>query len=63
MTLKNPMQRFAYCKLFRQDKGCNFFEWVDEPLYDRVKSLVGGLMVKNETMGAEIDKLGKIIGD
>jgi len=54
MTLKNPMRRFVRCRNYGGGGGCEYFEWVDESLDERVRSMVVGLMVSNDIMAAEI---------
>lgn len=63
MTLKNLLRRFARCKKDRGGKGCEFFEWVDDPLCDKTRSMVVGLMIKNSQLALEIQKLGNVNGD
>ena len=57
MTLKNPMRRFVHCRRHGDHGSCDFFKWVDESLDERVRSMVVGLMLKNERMAARIHQL------
>ena len=57
MTLKNPMRRFVHCRRHGDDGGCEFFQWMDESLDERVRSMVVGLMLKNDRMAGKIRKL------
>jgi len=57
MTLKNPMRRFVHCRRHGDDGGCDYFQWVDESLNERVKSMVVGLMMNNDRMVAKIQQL------
>jgi len=41
-------------------RGCDHFEWIDDALYDRVRSMVVALMLKNESHGNDIEKLLKV---
>ena len=54
MTLKNPMHRFVHCIRYGDGGGCEYFEWVDEYLDERVRSMVVGLMVNNKRITAKI---------
>ena len=63
MTAKNPIRRYARCKRFDKPRGCNFFEWVDDSLYNRVRSSVVGLMLKNETLLAKNEERMKQLKD
>jgi len=38
-------------------RGCDHFEWIDDALCDKVRSMVIALMLKNESLGNEIEKL------
>ncbi|KAJ8452128.1 hypothetical protein Cgig2_016709 [Carnegiea gigantea] len=58
MTLQNLMCRFVHCRNYGGGGGCDHFEWIDEPLDERVRSMVVGLMVSNDTMTVEIKRLG-----
>ena len=40
--------------------GCNHFERIDDALCHRVKSMVAVLLVKNDNIGNEIEKLHKV---
>ena len=57
MTLKNPICRSVYCRRYGDGESCDYFDWVDESLDERIKSMVVGLMVSNETMAVEIKRL------
>ncbi|KAJ8429339.1 hypothetical protein Cgig2_025786 [Carnegiea gigantea] len=57
MTLKNPIHRFVHCRNYGGGGGCDYFEWIDESLDERVRSMAVGLMVSNDTMAAEIKRL------
>jgi len=57
MTLKNLMRRFVHCRRHGDGGGCDYFQWVDEFLDDRVRSMLAGLMVNNERMAAKIQRL------
>jgi len=60
MTAKNPIRRFARCKMFGIARGCNHFKWIDDTLCDRVRSVVVEPMMQNETLGNKIGKLQKL---
>ena len=57
MTLKNTMHRFVRCRKYGGGGGCDYFEWVDESIDERVRSMVVGLMVSNDTTAVEIKRL------
>jgi len=40
--------------------GCEDFGWIDDSLYDKVKSMVMTLMVKNESLFDKIEGLQKV---
>ena len=46
--------------MFGIARGYDHFKWIDDALCDRVRSVVVGLMMKNQTLGNEIDKLQKV---
>ena len=50
MTIKNLLRRFARCRMFDSPSGCDHFEWIDDSLSDKVRSLVVCLIVSNETL-------------
>ena len=60
MTTTNSIRRFARCKRFGMTEGCNHFEWIDDALCDRLRSMMVALMIKNEALANEIDKLQKL---
>jgi len=47
----------VYCRRYGDGESCDYFDWVDESLDERIKSMVVGLMVSNETMAVEIKRL------
>ena len=49
--------RIMHCRNYGGGSNCDYFEWVYESLDERVRSMVVGLMVSNDTMTAEIKKL------
>ena len=40
--------------------GCEHFEWIDDSFYDKVRSMVVAIMVKNESLAGEIEALQNI---
>ncbi|KAJ8442224.1 hypothetical protein Cgig2_005164 [Carnegiea gigantea] len=60
MMTKNTIRRFVRCKRFRMGGGCDHLEWIDDALCDRVRSIVVALMVRNDSLGNEIQKLQKV---
>jgi len=50
MTLKNPLRRFARCRMYDSPKGCDYFEWIDDSLCDKVRSMVVSLIASSETL-------------
>jgi len=57
MTLKNLMCRFVHYRRHHDGGGCDYFEWVDESLNERVRSMVVGLLMSNERMTVKIQQL------
>jgi len=57
MTLKNAMRKFVHCRRHGDGGGCDYFQWVDESLDERMRSMLAGLMVNNERMIAKIQQL------
>ncbi|KAJ8447137.1 hypothetical protein Cgig2_022866 [Carnegiea gigantea] len=35
MAIKNPLRRFARCRMYDSPDGCDHFEWVDDSLCDK----------------------------
>ncbi|KAJ8430042.1 hypothetical protein Cgig2_014202 [Carnegiea gigantea] len=56
-TLKNPKRRFVHYRKYGGGGGFDYFEWVEESIDERVRSMVVGLMVSNDTVAAEIKRL------
>jgi len=46
MTKKNPLKRFARSQRFEMHGGCEHFEWIDDSLCDKVRSMAMALLVK-----------------
>ena len=59
MTLKNLMRWFVHCRRRHDDGGCEFFQWMDESLDERVRSMVVGLMLHNDRLAAKIQQVEK----
>ena len=51
------MHRFMHCRNYGGGSDCDYFEWKDESLDGRVRSMVVCLMVSNDIMAAEIKRL------
>jgi len=60
MTIKNPLRRFARCRTYDSPGGWDHFEWVDDYLCDKVRSMVVSLIVSNETLVQENEHLQKM---
>ncbi|XP_050231275.1 uncharacterized protein LOC126680234 [Mercurialis annua] len=45
-TTKNPGRRFFGCHGYQSGDGCDYFDWLDQPLPHRTKSLLFGLLEK-----------------
>ena len=60
--MKKPIRRCARCKRFGQVGGCEYLEWFDENLCDKVRSIVVAMIMKNENFSGEIEKMVKIEG-
>ncbi|XP_050222581.1 uncharacterized protein LOC126672670 [Mercurialis annua] len=43
-TEKNPGRRFYGCRSYKRGGGCDFFEWFEEPMSDRAKTVINGLI-------------------
>jgi len=56
VTLNNPIHRFVHRIRYGDGGGYDYFEWVNESLDERVRSMMVGLMVNNEITAAEIKK-------
>ena len=50
MTIKNQFRRFAKCSMFDSSSRCDYFEWIDDFLCDKVRSIVVSLIMLNETL-------------
>ena len=46
-----------HCQRHGDDGGGDFFQWMDESLDERVRSMVVRLMLKNDRMAAKIQQL------
>jgi len=51
------MHRFVHCRRHGDGGGCDYFEWVDESLDERLRFVVVGLVVNKERMAAKIQQL------
>ncbi|XP_050204779.1 uncharacterized protein LOC126654830 [Mercurialis annua] len=47
-TPNNPCRRFYGCIDYKDDGGCNFFEWHDGPMSEREKNVMNALIEKRE---------------
>jgi len=56
------MRRFVRCRNCGGGGSCDYFEWVDDSLDERVRSMVVGLMMSNDTMAVEIKRLENDFG-
>ena len=63
MTVKNPIRRYARCKRFDKPGGCDFFQWVDDSLYDKVRLNVVSLMMRNKSLLTENEQMMKLLKD
>ena len=50
MTIKNPLWRFGRSRMFNLPGGCDHFEWVDDSLCDKVRSIMVSLIVWSKTL-------------
>ena len=50
MTIKTPLRRFTRCRMFDSTGGRSYFEWIDDSLCDKVRSMVVYLIRSNETL-------------
>ena len=44
----NPGRRFLGCKKYGLSSACRFFNWYDPPMNDHAKSMLRGLLKKNQ---------------
>ncbi|KAL8478359.1 hypothetical protein ACS0TY_030318 [Phlomoides rotata] len=58
-TDENPGRRFATCMNSRKN-GCSFWKWNDDPMCQRSKMIIPGLLRRINANEAEIKKLKKI---
>jgi len=63
MTIKNSLRRFARCRMFDLPGGCDYFEWIDDSLCDKVRLMVGSLIVSDETLVQRMKKEVACDGD
>ncbi|KAJ8441401.1 hypothetical protein Cgig2_002360 [Carnegiea gigantea] len=63
MTVKNSIRRYARYKRFDKPEGCDFFEWVDDSLCDKVMPNVVGLMMRNDSLLRENEQMMKCLKD
>lgn len=60
MTIKNPLRRFARCRMYDSPGGCDHFEWIDDSICDEVRSMVVSLIVLNKTLVQENEHLQRM---
>jgi len=60
MTRGNPLRRFVRCLRFVMRGGCEYFKWIHGSLWNKMRSMVVTLMVKNDSIVAETEALQKI---
>ena len=63
MTIKNPLRRFARRRMCKSPKGCNYFEWIDDSLCDKVRSMVVSLIASSETLLADNKQLQRLLDE
>ena len=63
MTIKYPLRRFARCRMYESPKGCDYFEWVDDSLCDKVRSMVVSLIASSETLLEDNKQLQRLIDE
>jgi len=62
MTINNPLRRFARCRLFKSPSGYDYFEWIEDSLCGKVRSMVVSLIVSNKTLLQENQHLHRMKG-
>ncbi|KAJ8429936.1 hypothetical protein Cgig2_017986 [Carnegiea gigantea] len=60
MMIKNPLRRFARCRMFDSIGGRDYFEWIDDSVCDKVSSMVVSLIMSNETLLEEYQHLQRM---
>jgi len=63
MTIKNLLRRFARRRIHESPKGCDYFEWIDDSLCDKVRSMVVSLMASSETLLEDNKQLQKLLDE
>jgi len=63
MTIKNPVRRFAKCRMYESPKGCEYFEWIDNSLCDKVRSMVVSLIASSETLLEDNKQLQRLLDE
>ena len=60
IMIKNSLRKFARCGMFDSSSGCDHFEWIDDSLCNKVKSMVVHLIMSNETLLEENQHLQRL---
>ncbi|XP_050210069.2 uncharacterized protein LOC126660547 [Mercurialis annua] len=60
-TEKNPGRRFYGCRSYKRGGGCDFFEWFEEPMSDRAKTVINGLIPRRSLKIAEERRNAEVI--
>ncbi|KAJ8435787.1 hypothetical protein Cgig2_030653 [Carnegiea gigantea] len=60
MMIRNSLRRFARCRMLDSPGGCDHFEWIDDSLCDKIRSMVVSLIVSNEILLEEDQHLQRM---
>jgi len=63
MTIKNPLRRFARCRMNESPKACDYFEWIDDSLCDKVRSMVVSLIASSEILIEDNKQLQRLLDE
>ena len=63
MTLKNPLRRFARCRMYESPQGYDYFEWIDDSLCDKVRSMVVSLIASSEILIEDNKQLQRLLDE
>ena len=63
VTIKNPLRRFARCRMYESPKGCDYFEWIDDSLCNKVRSMVVSLIASSATLLEDNKQLQRLLDE
>ncbi|CAH9095170.1 unnamed protein product [Cuscuta europaea] len=56
-TKANPGRRFWQCPMFKREVSCGFMQWFDQPMSNKPKMIIPGLLTKINCHEEEIQNL------